>query len=47
MDLELLTRQTIEIVKQASAFIQHEAKSFSREKIEYKELNNLVSYVDK
>ncbi|WP_159470771.1 inositol monophosphatase family protein [Dyadobacter sp. 3J3] len=47
MDLELLTRQTIEIVKQASAFIQQEAKSFSRDKIEYKELNNVVSYVDK
>lgn len=47
MDLELLTRETIEIVRQASAFIQREAKSFSREKIEYKELNNLVSYVDK
>lgn len=47
MDLELLTKQTIEIVKQASAFIQQEAKLFSRDKIEYKDLNNLVSYVDK
>jgi myo-inositol-1(or 4)-monophosphatase len=47
MDLELLTKQTMEIVKQASAFIQQEAKLFSRDKIEYKDLNNLVSYVDK
>lgn len=47
MNLELLTQQTIEIVKLASAFIQQEAASFSRDKIEYKDLNNLVSYVDK
>lgn len=47
MNLELLTQQTVEVVKQASAFIQQEAALFSREKIEYKDLNNLVSYVDK
>ena len=47
MNLELLTQQTIEIVKQAAAFIQQEAALFSRDKIEYKDLNNLVSYVDK
>ncbi|KQS33626.1 inositol monophosphatase family protein [Dyadobacter sp. Leaf189] len=47
MDLELLTRKTIEIVRQASSFIQQEAALFSRDKIEYKDLNNLVSYVDK
>jgi myo-inositol-1(or 4)-monophosphatase len=47
MNLELLTQQTIEIVEQAAAFIQQEAASFSRDKIEYKDLNNLVSYVDK
>jgi myo-inositol-1(or 4)-monophosphatase len=47
MNLELLTNQTIDIVKQAAAFIQQEAASFSRDKIEYKDLNNLVSYVDK
>ncbi|WP_439554834.1 inositol monophosphatase family protein [Dyadobacter sp.] len=47
MDLELLTRKTIEIVRQASSFIQQEAAQFSRDKIEYKDLNNLVSYVDK
>ncbi|QRR01764.1 inositol monophosphatase family protein [Dyadobacter sandarakinus] len=47
MDLELLTQQTIEIVRKASTFIQQEAAGFSRDKIEYKDLNNLVSYVDK
>lgn len=47
MDLKLLTEKTIEIVRQASSFIQQEAALFSRDKIEYKDLNNLVSYVDK
>jgi myo-inositol-1(or 4)-monophosphatase len=47
MNLELLTQQTIEIVRNAAAFIQQEAALFSRDKIEYKDLNNLVSYVDK
>lgn len=47
MDLELLTQKTVEIVRQASSFIQQEAALFSRDKIEYKDLNNLVSYVDK
>ncbi|SEI42998.1 myo-inositol-1(or 4)-monophosphatase [Dyadobacter sp. SG02] len=47
MDLELLTQKTIEIVRLASSFIQQEAALFSRDKIEYKDLNNLVSYVDK
>ncbi|CAG4991732.1 Inositol-1-monophosphatase [Dyadobacter sp. CECT 9275] len=47
MNLELLTQQTVELVRQASAFIQQEAALFSRDKIEYKDLNNLVSYVDK
>ncbi|MCF2488428.1 inositol monophosphatase family protein [Dyadobacter sp. CY347] len=47
MNLEQLTQQTIEIVRQASSFIQQEAALFSRDKIEYKDLNNLVSYVDK
>jgi myo-inositol-1(or 4)-monophosphatase len=47
MNLELLTSQTIEIVKRASAFIQQEAGQFKQESIEYKDVNNLVSYVDK
>ena len=47
MNLELLTQQTVELVRKASSFIQLEAALFSRDKIEYKDLNNLVSYVDK
>ena len=47
MNLEKLTHQTIEIVQQAGVFIQTEAASFGRESIEYKAVNNLVSYVDK
>jgi myo-inositol-1(or 4)-monophosphatase len=47
MNLEILTQQTIEIVKQASLFIQREAANFKQEKVEYKDVNNLVSYVDK
>ncbi len=47
MNLDNLTQQTIEVVKQASAFIQQEAAIFKQEKVEYKDINNLVSYVDK
>ena len=47
MNLEILTQQTIEVVKQASSFIQQEAALFKQEKVEYKDVNNLVSYVDK
>lgn len=47
MNLEILTQQTVEIVKQASSFIQREAANFKQEKVEYKDVNNLVSYVDK
>jgi myo-inositol-1(or 4)-monophosphatase len=47
MNLEKITQQTIEIVRQAGVFIQTEAARFSRQSIEYKAVNNLVSYVDK
>lgn len=47
MNLEKLTQQTIEVVKKASSFIQQEAEGFRQEKVEYKDVNNLVSYVDK
>ncbi|MPR32945.1 inositol monophosphatase family protein [Salmonirosea aquatica] len=47
MNLENLTQKTIGVVKEASAFIQLEAATFRQEKIEYKDVNNLVSYVDK
>lgn len=48
-DLQLagLSQQINEIAKRAGAFIRQESLSFSREKIEYKDFNNLVSYVDK
>jgi len=47
MHLESLTNNVTEIAKQAGAFIRQERKSFSPDKIEYKGLNDMVSYVDK
>jgi myo-inositol-1(or 4)-monophosphatase len=47
MNLEIITSQAREAVLEASAFIQQEAVSFGADKIEYKDFNNLVSYVDK
>lgn len=47
MHLENLTKQVVDIAKKAGDFIRQERKSFSPDKIEYKGLNDLVSYVDK
>lgn len=47
MNLEQLCQQTIEISKEAGAFIKQEAATFDRSKIEKKGFNDLVSYVDK
>lgn len=47
MHLESLTKNVTEIAKQAGGFIRQERKSFSPDKIEYKGLNDMVSYVDK
>ncbi len=47
MDLEKITGQTITLVREVSTFIQEEARIFGQEKVEYKDVNNLVSYVDK
>jgi myo-inositol-1(or 4)-monophosphatase len=47
MYLENLTSQVVEISKEAGEFIRQERKSFDPDKIEYKGLNDLVSYVDK
>ena len=47
MQLENLTRQVVEISKEAGDFIRQERKNFDPAKIEYKGLNDLVSYVDK
>lgn len=46
-DLQSLTDELSLIASEAGAFIRQEARSFSRESIEYKDFNNLVSYVDK
>jgi len=47
MHLENITQQVVEISKQAGDFIRQERKNFDPDKIEYKGLNDLVSYVDK
>ncbi|MES2809887.1 MAG: inositol monophosphatase family protein [Bacteroidota bacterium] len=47
MPLQQITNQVIEVAKQAGDFIRQERKSFNTDKIEYKGLNDLVSYVDK
>ena len=45
--MEQILNQVIEVSKQAGDFIRQEHKNFDPEKIEYKGLNDLVSYVDK
>src|ERR1700744_3652807 len=47
MYLEKLTHEVIRVAKQAGDFIRQERKTFDPDKIEYKGLNDLVSYVDK
>lgn len=47
VDLNALLQEVIAISKQAGVFIQEEGKKFSIESIEYKGLNDLVSFVDK
>lgn len=47
MLLEQITKQVIEVAKHAGDFIRQERRSFSSTKIEYKGLNDMVSYVDK
>ncbi|HEY4197638.1 MAG TPA: inositol monophosphatase family protein [Mucilaginibacter sp.] len=47
MRLENLASQVIDVSKKAGDFIRSERKSFSPDKIEYKGLNDMVSYVDK
>lgn len=47
MHLEKLTHEVIRIAKQAGDFIRQERTRFDANKIEYKGLNDLVSYVDK
>ncbi len=47
MNLENLCTQTIELATRIGAFIAKEAENFDLSKVEMKEFNNLVSYVDK
>ncbi|MDB4926503.1 inositol monophosphatase family protein [Mucilaginibacter sp.] len=47
MQLEQVANQVIELSKQVGDFIRQERKTFNADKIEYKGLNDLVSYVDK
>src|SRR4051812_11609605 len=42
-----ITNQVTEVAKQAGDFIRQERKAFDPDKIEYKGLNDMVSYVDK
>jgi len=47
MHLEKLTHEVIRVAKLAGDFIRQERKNFDSDRIEYKGLNDLVSYVDK
>lgn len=47
LNLENLCLQVVEIAKKTGQFIRTEAQNFSSDKIEYKGLNDMVSYVDK
>ncbi|MBD1392213.1 inositol monophosphatase family protein [Mucilaginibacter glaciei] len=47
MQLNQIITQVIDVSKEAGQFIRQERKTFDPDKIEYKGLNDLVSYVDK
>jgi len=47
MDLQRITHDLIHIAKEAGAYLRQESQSFQRSATEYKDVNNLVSYVDK
>lgn len=47
MDLQSTLKDTLQIIKEAGAFIKNEALKFNLSSIEYKGKNDLVSYVDK
>ncbi len=47
MNLQTLCNEVIDLSKSVGGFIRNEALTFSREKIEYKGKNDMVSYVDK
>jgi myo-inositol-1(or 4)-monophosphatase len=47
MDLKQIVEQVKDIAKEAGEFIEGEALKFQTNAIEYKDVNNVVSYVDK
>ena len=47
MNLEKLCSEVCDAVRTTGGFIREERKTFSQSKVEYKGLNDLVSYVDK
>lgn len=47
MELSLMCLQTIKLAEKVGKFIRTEAENFDLSKVEMKEFNNLVSYVDK
>lgn len=47
MNLEKICQEVILVAQEAGAFIATEAKKFSTTSVEYKAVNNVVSYVDK
>lgn len=47
MKLNQIINQVTEVAKEAGAFIRQERQTFDPDRIEYKGLNDLVSYVDK
>ncbi|MHB1177814.1 MAG: inositol monophosphatase family protein [Daejeonella sp.] len=47
MDLSALVKNVISLTKETGEFIRKEALKFDREKIEYKGLHDMVSYVDR
>ena len=47
MNLEILCREVVALAKQAGTFIKTEAGKFKAESVEFKGLNDMVSYVDK
>ncbi len=47
MDLKMLCNNVCDVVRKTGNFIRNERKTFAISKVEYKGLNDLVSYVDK
>lgn len=47
LNLENIKNGAIKVAMEAAEFLQKEAASFKTDKIEYKDVNNVVSYVDK